>query len=200
MKTIDDEARAAVSRIGWGLLARGVLSVLVGVLLLARPGVSLGVLVLILGGYAVADGVIALGTAMTATGRDQRWWLVLHGLAGIAVGLLVLFWPGLSALALLYLIGTWAVVLGAVAIGAALAGPRLAGDRLVLGLHGVLGVLLGVVLWWRPDVGALAVAALLATFALVIGVTQIAMALQLRGFVRAADAAASRTARTRGMT
>jgi uncharacterized membrane protein HdeD (DUF308 family) len=180
MGAMERQLRERISRVTTGLIIRGVAAILFGIVLLVWPGVSLRALIVVFGAYSLVDGVVSLVTAFVSTSRDERWWLVLHGIAGIAAGIVAFAWTELSALALLYLIGTWAIILGAVEFVAALSGRGGGGDRFMLGLHGVLGVAFGVVMWWRPGAGALALIALVATFAIVTGVMRIATALQLR--------------------
>jgi uncharacterized membrane protein HdeD (DUF308 family) len=168
------------ARLRQALVVRGVVAVLFGVLLLVWPGISLGLLVLAFGGYAIADGVLALYAAVTTVPSGRRWWPVLHGIAGIAAGVLVLVWPGVTALALLYLIGTWAVVIGVVAVVAAVTGPGSGTDRWLLGLNGAAGIVFGAIMWARPGAGALVLLSLVAAFAIVTGATLIAAGVRLR--------------------
>jgi uncharacterized membrane protein HdeD (DUF308 family) len=189
MGVTEQRMREAGSRLTSGLIVRGVVAILFGIVLLLWPGISLGTLVLMFGAYSLVDGVVAISTAATSARKGERWWLVLHGLAGIAAGVVAFVWTGLSALALLYVIGTWAIVLGTVEFAAALSGRGDGSDRFMLGLHGVLGVAFGVVMWWRPGAGALALITLIATFAIVTGVMRIATAIQLRNRGEAVAAA-----------
>lgn len=180
MRVAEERVREGVTRLTTGLIVRGVVAILFGVVLLLWPGVTLRTLMLVFGAYTLVDGVTSVATAATSAGKGERWWLALHGLAGVAVAVLVFFWPGLSALAALYLIGTWAIVLGTIEFAAALSGPGEGSARFMLGLHGVLGVAFGAIMWWRPGTGALALITLIAAFAIVTGVMRIGVAIQLR--------------------
>jgi uncharacterized membrane protein HdeD (DUF308 family) len=181
MESTQQRPRAEVSGLTRGLIVRGVVAIVFAIALLAWPGIGLRALVLVFGAYSLIDGCVALYSAIASPPPGQRWWLVLHGLAGIGVGVTTYFWTGLTALALLYLIGTWAIVLGVMEIGGAFAAPLPGGDRILLGLHGLLGLGFGAIMWWRPGAGALALITLIAAFALVTGMTLIVVAMQLRG-------------------
>ena len=45
----------------------------------------------------LATGILEFGTAFTAQGKEERWWLILRGVLGITVGVLVFAWPVPSA-------------------------------------------------------------------------------------------------------
>lgn len=176
----NQDLRQGAARLRQVLVVRGVVAVLFGVLLLVWPGISLGVLVVAFGIYAIADGVTALYAAVTSVPSGERWWPSLQGIAGIGTGVLVLLWPGVTALALLYLIGAWAFVVGVVSVVAALTGPGSGTDRWLLGLNGAAGIVFGAVMWARPGAGALVLLSLVAAFAIVIGATHIAAGIRLR--------------------
>src|SRR6266498_4076687 len=110
-----------------------------------------------------------------------RWALGLNGvvsiLLGIGVGIAVLVWPNISALALLYVIGVYAVALGIIAIGGAFSLPLDGGDTALLVLGGLVSILFGIVMFAKPGDGALVVLALLAAFALVTGITELVVAI-----------------------
>jgi Short repeat of unknown function (DUF308) len=102
---------------------------------------------------------------------------VSSSLAGIAVGVLCFFWTGMSALALLYVIGAYAIALGVIGIWGAFAGPLDGGDSVLLGLSGVVSILFGVVMFAKPGAGALVLLALIAAYALVIGIAELVAAI-----------------------
>ena len=94
-----------LTRNWWVVLIRGVAGVLFGIATFFAPGVSLAVLVLLFGAYALIDGVLAVTSAVRRRGVSDRWWMLLvEGLVGIAAGIVTLVWPGITALALLYVI------------------------------------------------------------------------------------------------
>src|SRR6266566_8458533 len=113
-----------VSRNYWWILAiRGLLAVLFGLAAFVWPGLTLLVLVLLFGAYALVDGVIAVVVSLQERRVFARWWvLLLEGLVGIAAGIVAFVWPGITALALLYVIAAWAIVTGALEIAAAFSG------------------------------------------------------------------------------
>src|SRR6186997_3299095 len=118
---LDRAAKSAgtqITKMRWVLGLHGLASVVFGVMILAWPGISVYALTIVFGAYTLATGIVEFGTAFTTKGRDERAWLILRGLLGITVGVLVFAWPAISALALLYVIGAYAVALGILAVAA----------------------------------------------------------------------------------
>src|SRR3569833_68118 len=98
----------------WWLLAlRGLLSVFFGMAAFLWPGITLAVLVMLFGVYALVDGIFAVVAAIHAATHKERWLAILtEGIAGIIAGLVTFFSPGITALALVYLIAVWAIITG----------------------------------------------------------------------------------------
>ena len=181
MESVFDQAGKAVStqltKMRWALGLNGLLSVAVGVMILVWPGISLYALTIVFGAYALATGVVGLGTAFSGAVKSERTWLVVSSLLGIAVGVMVLVWTNISALALLYVIGAYAVSLGIIAIGGAFYLPLDGADTALMTLSGIASVLFGIVIFAKPGAGALVVLALIAAFALVNGITELVVAI-----------------------
>jgi uncharacterized membrane protein HdeD (DUF308 family) len=108
---------------------------------------------------------------------DGGGWLALSSLASIAIGVIVFADTGMSALALLYVIGAYAIVLGAAAISGASWLPLDGGDSALLGLTGVVSILFGIVMFAKPGDGAVALLALIAAYALIIGIAELTVAI-----------------------
>jgi uncharacterized membrane protein HdeD (DUF308 family) len=181
METLFDRAaeisRTQVKKMRWALGLHGLASVVFGVMILAWPGISVYALTIVFGAYTLAAGIVELGTAFTAQGKEERGWLILRGLLGIAVGVLVFAWPSISALALLYVIGAYAVGLGILTVAASFQLPLDGRDRASMILTGLVPIVFGIVIFAKPGAGALAVLALIAAFALVTGVTELVVAI-----------------------
>ncbi len=178
--TFDRATKAAttqLTKMRWALGLNGVLSVALGVVVLAWPGISLYAFTLLFGAYSLATGVVGLGAALSGSAKGERGWLVLSSLLGIAVGVMVLVWTNISALALLYVIGAYAVSLGIIAIGGAFYLPLDGGDTALMVLSGLVSILFGIVIFAKPGAGALVVLALIAAFALVTGITELVVAI-----------------------
>lgn len=181
METMFDRAeklaRAQITKARWAIGLHGFASVVFGTLILAWPGISVYALTIVFGAYALATGIIELGTAFTTQGKNERGWLSLRGILGIGIGVLVFAWPGISALALLYVIGAYAVLFGILAIGASFRLPLDGRETASLVLTGLAAVVFGIVIFAKPGAGALAVLALIAAFALVTGISELVVAI-----------------------
>jgi uncharacterized membrane protein HdeD (DUF308 family) len=165
----------------WLVLLRGLAAILFGVLAFTWPGLTLLVLVTLWGAYALVDGVCALGAAMAGGGGVvPRWWLVVAGLLGVGAGLVAFFSPGMTALALIMLIGAWAVVRGIVEIGGAIQLRKEIENEWWLIASGVLSVLFGVLVLAAPGEGALALLWVIGAYAVVLGAALVALSLRLR--------------------
>ena len=169
-------ARTKVTKMRWALGLHGLASAALGVMILAWPGISVYALTIVFGAYTLATGIVELGAAFTSPARDERGWLILRGLLGITVGVLVFAWPGISALALLYVIGVYALLLGILAVAASFRLPLDGGVTASMILTGLASIVFGIVIFAKPGAGALAVLALIAAFALLTGVTELVVA------------------------
>jgi uncharacterized membrane protein HdeD (DUF308 family) len=170
-------ARTELKELRWALGINGALSIAFGIVILIWPGISLFALTILFGAYAAATGIVGLVAVISGTAKQGRGWLVVSSLLGIAVGVMVFLWTGISALALLYVIGAYAVALGIITIGGAFSLPVDAADRALFVLAGLASILFGIVMFARPGDGVLVLLALIAVFALVIGVSEVVAAI-----------------------
>lgn len=140
-----------------------------GVFMLIDLGISAISLRVSFGIYAVVNGGITLAIGIFGSGSsDDRIMLAVQGVLQGLLGILVLAWPGISEISLLYVIIIFAFVGGIVEIVAALQ------NRDVwLGLSGIISVLFGINAFRFPGDGALAVVFAIGIYAIGVGVALI---------------------------
>src|SRR5882762_540920 len=111
----------------------------------------------------------------------RHWWVpVLRGIAAIVFGIIAFAYPGLTVAILVLLFGAWVLVDGVFrvvgAIGHRPSDPEW-GFHLIIG---ILGIIIGFLTFHAPQITALALVIYIAAWALMIGATEIALAIKLR--------------------
>ena len=171
-------AESQLKRMRWALGLSGALSVAFGIAILVWPSISLFALVVLFGAFAFARGVVGLAGAISSPITTGRGWLVVSSIASIVLGVVVFFFTDMSALALLYVIGAYAIVFGVFEIAGAFSLPLLDNTaRAILGLTGIASILFGIVMFAKPSDGALVLLALIAAYSLIVGVTELVFAI-----------------------
>ena len=180
-----EERVDALIRNWWAVVLRGVVAVLFGVLTIFNPGLTVAVLVVMFGAYAVVNGLFTVIQAI-ANRHGQRHWptLVVSGVLSVALGLLTFFLPGVTAIALLYLIAAWAILVGITEIMTAVRLRKVVTGEWLLIVAGVVSLLFGVLLIVVPGAGAIAVALWIGTYAIMLGVLLVALGFRLRSWGR----------------
>jgi uncharacterized membrane protein HdeD (DUF308 family) len=169
----------------WMLLVRGIAAVLFGIAVLVWPGIALTVLVLLWGAYALVDGVFAMVMGVQGRTHYRDWWVtVLEGVVSIIAGVVAFLWPGVTAVALLYVVAAWAIITGLLEIVAAIQLRKEISGEFWLGLSGVLSVGMGVLLALYPGAGMVSLLFVLGIYAIVFGVAPIILSFRVRGFVQ----------------
>src|SRR5207245_4561987 len=87
-----------------------------------------------------------------------RWGaLLFEGIVSLLVGLLTLFFPGVTALALVLFVGAWSLITGVAEVVAAIKVRRMIEGEWLLALSGVLSIAFGLLLFISPLIGATAI-------------------------------------------
>lgn len=173
-----------LARNWWLVVLRGVLAIIFGVMALVWPLPTLEALVILFGAYVLVDGIFELISAISGR-EEEQWWLgLLEGVLGIAAGILTFLWPNVTGLVLLYFIAAWAILTGVLAIFSAIRLRREIEGEWFLGLSGLLSVIFGVLLFFFPTGGAVAVIWLIGSYAILFGVLLVILGLRLRGWRR----------------
>jgi uncharacterized membrane protein HdeD (DUF308 family) len=104
----------------WWLALAGIVSILAGLLAFFWPGMTALVLLMFIAGWAIIIGVLQIwGAIQLRKEIDGEWLLVLSGLLSIAFGVILFVQPGAGALALVWMIGWFAVLTGCVYVALA---------------------------------------------------------------------------------
>lgn len=181
-----DPFRSLLKQIWWVVLLRGILAILFGVVALVWPGITVWALVVVFAVYAVVDGIVLIVQSVRDRAEGWGWWLAM-GIVSVIAGLVALFWPGITALALLYVIAFYAILYGITGIVAGIRFRKVHSSGWVWSvLAGVLAVLFGIVLLIFPGEGILSLIVLLAVYAILFGVLLVVLAFQVRSTAKKA--------------
>jgi uncharacterized membrane protein HdeD (DUF308 family) len=102
----------------WVLLIEGIFSVIAGVLAFMLPGVTALILLILIAAWAMVTGVLEIVAAIQIRKHvTGEWLLALAGLASVLFGIALLINPNVGALAVVWLIGAYAVLFGVLLLG-----------------------------------------------------------------------------------
>ena len=100
---------------GWGLLVLGgFISLMIGIIALIWPGITAWVLLLLIAAWALIIGTmqILMAGQMGAEAGASKWVYIVGGLFAIGFSFLAFLWPGATALAIIWVIGFFAIFFG----------------------------------------------------------------------------------------
>jgi uncharacterized membrane protein HdeD (DUF308 family) len=161
-------------------LFRGIAAVLFGIIAIVWPKMTLSALVFVFGLFVVISGITAVVAALRNTEFPGWGWLLGEGILSIVVGVVALVWPGITALAFLYLLAAWAILTGIFEVIAPLAYPMSGGRAVLTALTGVISIIFGILIAAQPSSGLLAVVWLIGVYAILFGIMYIGMYFQTR--------------------
>jgi uncharacterized membrane protein HdeD (DUF308 family) len=102
------EAAAGLERVWWLLLADGILSLLIGFLVLSWRHQTLYVLAYFLGAWLCVIGVLQLVSGIRAF--STRWPYAVMGLVAVGAGIATLVWPHITLFVIATILG-WTLML-----------------------------------------------------------------------------------------
>jgi uncharacterized membrane protein HdeD (DUF308 family) len=116
---------------------------------------------------------------------SEYWWvLALRGLIAIAFGMLTILWPGITVLTLVFLFTFYALLGGAASVIGAIQSKQNNPDWWMPFLIGLVSIGAGVLAIAHPTLTVLILVLVIAANALIVGVLDIAAAIQLRKTVQ----------------
>jgi uncharacterized membrane protein HdeD (DUF308 family) len=97
----------------WQIVLVGVVGIVAGVLTFVMPGVTAIALLIMIAVWAIVSGVFQIVAAIRLRKEiANEWMLILSGALSVVFGVLMIISPGAGALAVLWLIGSFAMAFG----------------------------------------------------------------------------------------
>jgi uncharacterized membrane protein HdeD (DUF308 family) len=160
---------------GWWLLVLvGVVSIVAGGILVAKPSHSLATLSVVFGIFLLIDGIVDVISSF-GHGEENRALAVIFGLLAIVVGILLIRHPTSAVSAIGLIIGIWLVAAGVVRLLWAIT----VGGVIRL-LIAVLEIVVGVVVVSDPHIGYATLAILLGIWLIINGLAWIGLGIAVR--------------------
>jgi uncharacterized membrane protein HdeD (DUF308 family) len=174
------ELRRHITGRWWALALRGLLALAFAAVCFLHPLAAIITLLLFYAGYSIADGVIGIVAAVDAARKDRRWGaLAFEAVLALALGVMILAWPGISLYVFVLLIGFRTLIGGVLLLVAAF---KLDGDhgRTWLIVSALASILFGVALVLSPMTGAVVLTWWAGAFAAAFGIAFLVLAFKLR--------------------
>ena len=170
-----------ICRRWWVMLLRGLAFIVIGILAMAMPGITLMTLVALFAVFSIIDGVFGIVLGFRGEADGTVWWtMVILGLLALAAGIIAIAWPGLTLIVLVTIIAVSAIVRGVFEIYAAIRLRHEIDDEWILGFSGLMSIVFGMLIMWRPGAGLIAIALLIGADMLALGIFGVALSLRLR--------------------
>ena len=165
----------------WALSLRGCAAIVFGVLVLVWPNVTLDALVVLLGAYVLLEGVFHVAAGVRDRAEHRSCGAsIFAGLVSTVAGVVTLALHRPTELAVLGVVGVWALVIG---ISETVAGMRFrrrfdGGASLVL--NGILSTAFGILTILITEISVASLAWLIGAYAFAFGALVLAAAFRLR--------------------
>jgi uncharacterized membrane protein HdeD (DUF308 family) len=176
--------KQALASYWWMPLVRGILLILFGVIMFARPGVTVLSLIWLLGIYWIVDGIFSIVEGLRGHTEKARVWTIVAGVLGILAGLIIVVNPVVAGAVGASLIA-WLIGLAIIANGIILIFAGRNGEWTWWGLlMGILYAIFGIIVISNPLVSLVIGAWIFAFWAAVSGILAIVLAFRMRGLAK----------------
>jgi uncharacterized membrane protein HdeD (DUF308 family) len=172
MNVIANDITSFYHQAKWAVLLRGLLSLIVGILIVARPLASVAALALVIALWSLIDGFVNIVRAFALRGVMAHWgMLLLGGVISVAFGVAALyFYPALSLTYAVVWTAFWLLTSGIIAVYIAVVERRAGvswGWTMAFGLLAIVG---GVLAFVWPAVTLVTLLSLLAAYGIIGGI------------------------------
>jgi uncharacterized membrane protein HdeD (DUF308 family) len=179
----------AISKYWWVFTLRGLMAIAFGLAVLLWPALTLDVVALLFGVFVLFEGVLTIVTSIGMGDQKGGWSFMFEGLAGLLVCVIVLLgtrlgsmlWPRVATVMFVYYIAGWAILAGLFKIITAVRIRDEVEEAWLLGLSGLISIVVGLILMLRAGSGVLAMAWLIGSLTIILGVCLTLLGLKVRG-------------------
>lgn len=99
----------------WWLVIVGIAGILAGLYAFFLPGSAALILVTLIAAWAIVSGVFEIvGAIRLRKEIDNEWMLILHGALTLLFGVVLFVMPGAGAIAMVWVIGAYAIAAGVI--------------------------------------------------------------------------------------
>lgn len=175
------------SKFWWSFVARGIVAILFGIILVLSGSPSLDLLVLSFCFFALLQGIFSGIPGLSKLG-GRIYFLLIEGVIGILAGVLTflgpgigrMLWPEVATKTLLVFISFWALITGVVELIGSFRLPGEMKEKWVITLSGLVCLLLGLLLLFRSEAGATGNGSAIGLFGIVYGILLLLVGLKAR--------------------
>ena len=163
----------------WLLLVLGVISVIIGGLLIFWPGATITVVTMIVGFFMIVTGVVRFFVAVFDSHSQDRWLMVFAGIVGIVLGVVVMKNPEGTIKIIALIVAIFWLIAGLVDFFRGLTNSELP-DRSARIVFGLMSAIFGVVILVWPAITIGVFAILAGIYAVFFGILEIIAAFQAK--------------------
>jgi uncharacterized membrane protein HdeD (DUF308 family) len=168
------------ARLWWLFIVMAAVSLVAGVILVAKPSHSLATLAVVVGIFMVLDGVVELLSSFRR--EEGRALAAILGVLGIVIGIILIRHPTHAVNAVGLVIGIWLVAAGVVRLVRAVVEWI---RPLLRSAIAVLEIVIGVAVVSDPHIGYATLAVLIGIWFILNAIGLVALGVVLRGATRA---------------
>jgi len=167
----------------WALVLQGLFVLVLGILAMTYPDITLEIFLMLFGALILIQGIFAIIGSFTVKAEDPMWVLLLiGGIVSVILGSFALFWPDITEIILLWLIGAWALVVGLIMLLYAIKVRKaeVAGKE-VQAVMGIIGIVFGLVALAWPEQTAMTIVWIIGLFAAIFGILFMIIGFMVKG-------------------
>lgn len=155
----------------WSILTKGIVAIVFGVIAILWPGITLLTLVILFGAFFLIDGIFTIVISTKHHKIQKHWrWSLAAGIAGLALGIIVLSMPIVTEIVLIYVVAAWAIIMGVLGIINAVRMRKQVNMGWPL-TSGIIGIAFGTVILITPFLAALVGTEVIGLFAIFWGIS-----------------------------